>query len=125
MGSLGWTMKKFVLESIDIPEQSKKVLKRMSEDQLMNIIAELFDISYYEIHQIDAVAWVANADVFYIKFQLITDSYYITRFVELKFDGKNFIQTDNTEVMSAKEGKKKFKQKYPDLNSNNFALCWQ
>lgn len=61
-------MRKFVLESVDIPEQSKKVLKRMTEDKLMNIIAELFGISYYEIHQVDDVAWVADADVFYIKF---------------------------------------------------------
>ena len=118
-------MRNFVLEAVDIPEQSKKVLKRMSEDQLMNIISELFDISYYEIHQVDDVAWVADAGVFYIKFQLTTVSYYITRFVELKFDGKKFVKTDNAEVMSAKEGKKKFKEKYPSLNSDDFILCWQ
>lgn len=118
-------MKRFVLEAIEMPKQSKKALKRFSEDKIMQFIANNFDVSYYDINQIDDVAWVADIGIFYIKFQIATISYFLTRFVEAKFDGKNLLPTDDTEIMDAKTGKKKFYQKHPNLNAKNFILCWQ
>jgi len=35
------------------------------------------------------------------------------------------LPTDDTEIVDAKTGKKKFQQKHPDLNAKNFALCWK
>lgn len=43
-------MKRFILEAIEMPEQSKKALKRFSEEKIMNFIADNFDISYYDIN---------------------------------------------------------------------------
>ena len=118
-------MKRFILEAIEMPAQSKKALKRLSEDKIINFIADNFDISYYDINQIVDIAWVAETETFYIKFQITTTSYFLTRFVEAKFDGKNLLTTDDTEIVDAKTGKKKFQQKHPDLDAKNFALCWQ
>ena len=118
-------MKHFVTESIELPEPSKKALKKLSEDKIIEFIADNFDVSYYDIHQIDDVAYVAEIETFYIKFQVITTSAYVIRFVEAKFDGKKLLPNDDTDVMTAKQGKDKFKQKHPDLNAKNFILCWQ
>lgn len=118
-------MKRFVLEAIEMPEQSKKALKRFSEEKIISFIADNFNVSYYDIHQIDDIAWVAEAETFYIKFQITTPSYFLTRFVEAKFDGKKLLPTDDTEIVDAKTGKKKFQQKHPNLDAKNFALCWQ
>lgn len=43
-------MKHFVTESIELPEPSKKALKKLSEDKIIEFIADNFDVSYYDIH---------------------------------------------------------------------------
>ena len=71
------------------------------------------------------VAYVADIETFYIKFEVITTSAFVIRFVEAKFNGKKLLPNDDTEVMSARQGKMKFKQKHPDLKAKNFILCWR
>ena len=117
--------KKFVLFEVEMPNAAKAILTKITENELIEFIADNYDISYYDIYEIADVAWVYDTQTFFIKFFETTKSMYAIRFVEFKIlDGKLVPENKGSIPTKAKNQLKMFKQKYP-LTKHKFYICWK
>lgn len=116
--------KRLVLEFIGVPEETKEALSGLKEDDIANFIADNFGISYYDIHYIDDIAWDESSQTFFIKFQVIDASSFLTRFVEARFTNNHLVPA-NGAVMSAQEGLARFKMKQPAAKHRQLVICWK
>lgn len=116
---------RIVIPEDEAPEDSRRALAKMSEDDLMIFISDNFDITYYDVYEIDDVAWSFEAQSLYIKFMMFDPRSYKTVFVEAKvIDGKLVPEDKGSKPMSGTAMLKQFKQKHPGA-SKKFAICWK